>query len=252
MSREPLVLMYHGVGWRPAAADPFNLFVSPEAFQTQLEWLAEAGWRPIDLTEYLSGDAPPRSFLVTFDDGYADVLTYAAPILKEMGVPAVLFAVPDLLGGTSCWEPLMPSERLMTADELRRLPDYGIEVGAHGLDHTSMAGLDPDALRRHTENCGWLLAETTGTVPRAFAYPYGHHDAAAREAVLRAGYRAGFAVYEGGGSAAIPRVDVNARDTEFTFKMKTLRSFPIARRMLGRAPVVRAGVHNTARLLSRL
>lgn len=53
-------------------------------------------------------DLPPRAVSITFDDGYADNLTLAAPILEGLGLPATFFLVPGLLSSDSdaWWETL--------------------------------------------------------------------------------------------------------------------------------------------------
>ncbi|MFH1761036.1 MAG: polysaccharide deacetylase family protein [bacterium] len=52
------------------------------------------------LLNYVDGKAPlpNRALLVTFDDGWRDNYTYAMPLLKSFGCPAVLFMVGDSIG----------------------------------------------------------------------------------------------------------------------------------------------------------
>ncbi|MFR0875402.1 MAG: polysaccharide deacetylase family protein [Bilophila wadsworthia] len=62
--------------------------------------LAEHGWRGIGLDEaeafLLKGaPLPPRSLLITFDDGYLDNYVYAWPILRKYGHKGVVFAVTE-------------------------------------------------------------------------------------------------------------------------------------------------------------
>jgi peptidoglycan/xylan/chitin deacetylase (PgdA/CDA1 family) len=49
---------------------------------------------------------PPRAVALSFDDGYRDSLTVAAPLLERLGLPATFFLVPGLLSRTTppWWE----------------------------------------------------------------------------------------------------------------------------------------------------
>lgn len=248
--RAPLVLMYHGVDERARSDDPDNLFVPPDVFAAQLRTLRRAGWTPLDLDGYLARPSTDRSFLVTFDDGYVSVAEHAAPILVELSVPAVCFVCPGRWGGRSDWSPGRP-EPLLDAGGVRGLPASGIEIGAHGWDHTAMPRMSPAALREHTLDTAQAITALTGARPRAFAYPYGAHDPAARLAVAEAGYTVGFATYDGAGPMAVPRVDVNSLDTTRAFRMKTWRMYPAARRAMGRAPALRATAHRVVGLARR-
>jgi peptidoglycan/xylan/chitin deacetylase (PgdA/CDA1 family) len=247
----PTVLMYHGFGRRSAATDPHNLFVPEEALDWQLPAIAADG--PLDLDRWLTAAGRRGSgVLVTIDDGYESTLDTAAPRLARAGIPAVLFVPPGLLGATSAWMPEMPHERLLAPDRLRELADYGIEVGAHGFDHTDMVGLTPAELVRHTTDAATALADLTGVRPRAFAYPRGLHDDAARAAVRDAGYVVAFAVYEGAGDRwAVRRADINALDTRRTFALKRRPWYPHAKNLADRAPALRRGLHRVVGMAHR-
>jgi len=104
-----VVLVYHRVGER--RLDPWRLTVDAEIFAGQMGALAR-DWSPLSLTELVDGLArrrlPERAVAVTFDDGYADNLEIAAPILAEHGIPATLFVATDLVdaGGPPWWDQL--------------------------------------------------------------------------------------------------------------------------------------------------
>ena len=249
----PRVWLYHAFDVRTPQQDPENLFVDPDAFDRQLRHLKATGWVPLDLDGWLGWLAgrrtPSRSFLLTIDDGYPSTLDHAAPLLARHGVPAVLFVPPARLGGTSAWMPMMPDEPLMAPDRLREAAGYGIEIGAHGLDHTLMRGLDDAELRRHTAGAADAVADLTGRRPRSFAYPEGVHDDAAVAAVKAAGYATAFSVHGrsvGGGTDrafAVRRYDVNATDTDRTFRLKASRWWPAATLVAEKTPKLRAAVH---------
>lgn len=85
-----VVLAYHDV-------------TDAESFGSQVAYLARA-MRPVSAQEFMSaqrGDRvlPARAVLVTFDDGDRSVYDTALPILRDHGVPAVLFPIAALVGG---------------------------------------------------------------------------------------------------------------------------------------------------------
>jgi peptidoglycan/xylan/chitin deacetylase (PgdA/CDA1 family) len=88
------VLLYHRVS--ELRRDPWSLCVSPGQFEQQLQILRESA-HPIGLSE-LGANLGRRVFrrppvAVTFDDGYADNLHQAGPLLRQFGIPATVFAV---------------------------------------------------------------------------------------------------------------------------------------------------------------
>jgi peptidoglycan/xylan/chitin deacetylase (PgdA/CDA1 family) len=239
----PLVLMYHGIGVRPAAADPYNLFVPAARLAAHLRSLLERGWRPLRLSEYLAGGLGPRRFLLTFDDGYRSVHDVGLPLLADLDVPATVFVCAGLLGGTSRWMPEMPAEELVTAANVMSLRSGGFDIGLHGLDHSLLPGLPSAELRRQTWVAAEMLSQVTGEWPRAFAYPGGVHDAAARAAVAGAGMRAAFATHSETGRLGLGRIDINSTDTNLTFRVKTARGYRPLRQAAGALPGLRPALH---------
>ena len=98
-----LVLMYHRV--IATSHDPYGLAIRPEVFDAQIKTLAE-GYRVITAAELCGLIAhrrriPPRSVVVTFDDGYHDLLSNVNPILERNGVPATAFVSTSEIGSSS-------------------------------------------------------------------------------------------------------------------------------------------------------
>ena len=244
LRRGPLVLMYHAVGARGALEDPFCLFVPQDRLHEQLATLLARGWTPLTLDTYLHGARPPRSLLVTFDDGYRSVLDKGLPVLRELQVPATVFVLGGLLGGTSRWMAEMPDEPLLDAEGVRELAGAGLDIECHGWDHSTMVNASPEALVRNTTRAARVLSGLTGRPPRAFAYPYGAHDAPARRAVAEAGFEIAFSTYHAGGRVATPRVAVSPTDTSATFRLKVLPAYPVMRRIVGHVPKLRPAVHS--------
>jgi peptidoglycan/xylan/chitin deacetylase (PgdA/CDA1 family) len=246
----PTVLMYHGFSAGRRAHDPYHLVVPVESFRDQLGHLRSKGWTALDLDGYLAavdrGGRPDRSYLVTIDDAMSSVAEHAVPVLAAAGVPSVLFTPPGLLGLTTRWLEEMPDEPILDAASLRSLHDEGVEIGVHGWDHLTMAGMTDADLRRHTADARDAVADVTGVQPRSFAYPFGDYDARAIDAVARAGYEVAFSVYTDSGRHAISRSDVKPDDSLTAFRVKLLPRYRMVWRAAGVAKPLRAALRKTA------
>ena len=100
-----LVLMYHRIA--EPDLDPWGLSVSPRHFDEQLE-VIHKHFHPLNMQELLrcleKGRIPDRAIVVTFDDGYADNLYNAKPLLEKYNVPATIYLVTEaLLDQRSFW-----------------------------------------------------------------------------------------------------------------------------------------------------
>jgi peptidoglycan/xylan/chitin deacetylase (PgdA/CDA1 family)/SAM-dependent methyltransferase len=90
-SERGIALMYHRVG--APGRGPHHLSVSEAAFRAQIEWLART-CSIVTLEELARGNRSSRSnraVALTFDDGYLDNLSVAAPVLRASGAPATFF-----------------------------------------------------------------------------------------------------------------------------------------------------------------
>jgi peptidoglycan/xylan/chitin deacetylase (PgdA/CDA1 family) len=228
VSRPPLVLVYHGFGQRTREEDPHNLFVAEEDFERQLRLLRRM-FRPLDLREYMLGwkrqKWPPRSVLITIDDGYESILSCAAPILARYRFPASVFVPASKLAGTSSWMPKMPNERLVTPADLRELRRLGIEIGVHGMNHVPLPGLSPATLHTEVSGARTALASILGETPASFAYPEGKFDEASVRAVEEAGYSVAFSVHLGGTRFTIRRVPIDRLDSIIAFSVKLVPGY---------------------------
>jgi peptidoglycan/xylan/chitin deacetylase (PgdA/CDA1 family) len=99
-----LVLMYHRVRAQPDPLFPED--VDARLFAAQLSAIRRH-FTPLALPEALArirgGALPPRAVCVTFDDGYADNFSVAAPLLQAAAVPATFFIATDFLDGGQMW-----------------------------------------------------------------------------------------------------------------------------------------------------
>lgn len=157
-SHTAAVLLYHRVGG--VEPDPHHINVDQEAFARQMAWLSES-CTLLPLAELVAGATrgtlPPRALAVTFDDGYVDTLTNAAPILSALGIPATCFVVTAELGETHefWWDRLaaallghdVPGPLTVSLGGRRRnfaMTSAGERLFAHGVVYDALARTAPD------------------------------------------------------------------------------------------------------------
>jgi peptidoglycan/xylan/chitin deacetylase (PgdA/CDA1 family) len=241
--RSPAALVYHGLAPVAAHRDPASDSLTIGMFERQMRWLARRGWHPLDLDAFLAGRfgarSRRRSVLLTFDDGYRSTLELGFPIMRDLGFPGLLFVPSAMVGKTAEWLEVMPNTPLVDAEQLRALPESGIEVGAHGMDHVFMPDLSDHELHRNTQEARNALADLLGTAPRAFAYPQGRFDARVAAAVKRAGFTVAFSLTREGGRFAVPRAEIGPADDLRTFRVKLLPAYSAMSRALDRHPKLR-------------
>ena len=89
---KPLILMYHRIADAPV--DYWSLAVSPARFEEQLRVIRTTR-HPFALSNFfdrlIAGTLPPHAVALTFDDGYADNLVTAKPLLEKADVAATVF-----------------------------------------------------------------------------------------------------------------------------------------------------------------
>ena len=219
----PWVAMYHSVDDCPE--DPYHITVTPERLEKQLMWLRRHGLRGVSMGRLLAARAEGKGrnlVGLTFDDGYADFLTGALPVLRRHGCTATLFVLPGRLGGDNAWDPLGPRKPLLTADGICRAAYEGVEIGSHGLTHVDLTRTDDLTLKAETVESRTVLADLLGTAIAGFCYPYGTVDRRAVDAVRDAGYGYACAIDPGplNGPHALPRVHVGQNDTALRLFLK--------------------------------
>jgi len=229
------VLCWHSIA--DLSHDPVlrDYGVPPDTFRRQIAALEEAGWAFIGVDEFLrfirsGARVPRRSVLLTFDDGYADLVTEAHPVLVRHQAASVAFIVSGSIGEFNGWDAAEGREPRPLADRdgLLHLTREMVEVGSHTRSHPHLTEADP--LRLETEVTGSRddLIEMGFPSPRLFAYPYGTHDRSAHGAVRAAGYAAAFTtepriVSRSVDPFAVPRIEIWPHDVDRRLLVKVRR-----------------------------
>lgn len=252
------ILMYHEVTRAPQPSF-MKYSVAARSFAAQMRWLAMAGHRTIDLGTLLAlrrdgTPVPPKSIIITFDDGFRDAAVFAGPVMAEYGFSATFFLVAGLMGGTSAWLERERSVSLpvMSWDDARALERAGHRCESHSVTHPRLADLAPNACRAELAHSREVIEEALGHAVRHVAYPFGSESAAVRAIARDCGYDGASGVTIGLSTAdddplALPRVPVLGTDSLFDFLSRLGTAYTIgdrlgelARRLASGSPVGRS------------
>lgn len=186
------VFMYHHVSPHPGGG-PYGaaLTVTPQEFDDQLRLLREHDCSVVGVAK-LVADVGTRAahaceVALTFDDGYDDAATQAAPMLRRYGDVGTFFIATGLLG--------KPGH--LSASDVRALARAGMDIEAHTITHPDLTLLAPVAVQREVSGSRDALRSITGERIGAFAYPSGRFNPAVERAVAEAGYDMAFATAAG-------------------------------------------------------
>jgi peptidoglycan/xylan/chitin deacetylase (PgdA/CDA1 family) len=229
------ILLYHNIASPPAGARLHSLYVSPRRFAAQMRALRRMGVRGLSLSAampYLRGERSGRVAVLTLDDGYADNVENALPVLTHHGFSATCYVVSAHVGGFNAWdsEQLNVKKPLMSRSQLQAWVDAGMEVGAHTRTHPHLTRLSPEGVRAEVSGCKAELEAMLGREVHHFCYPYGSLDDAVVAQARAAGFRTATTLQRAKARPAddlhlLPRMEIQERDTPARFLVRLLTPY---------------------------
>jgi peptidoglycan/xylan/chitin deacetylase (PgdA/CDA1 family) len=243
------ILTFHALDDEPAA-----ISFSPRLFRRSMARLHDSGYRCLGLMEAVDcfqqgRPFPPRSFVITFDDGYRSVYEQAFSVLQRHGLSATIFlTVGEGTTATSTARlPSLSGRPMLAWREIREMQRWGIEFGAHTLTHPDLTRLPPARTAAEVQESKAVIEDVLGVRVDAFAYPFGRHDRRSRDFV-----RQHFAcacsdklglVTAGSDPHALERVDAYYLRTERLFSVMLTRWFPCYIQARGIPRRIRRRIH---------
>lgn len=228
------VLCYHSVN-----SDGWRYGVSLSELKKHINHLAD-NYQFItsdDLYLFISGkktlDKP--SVLITFDDGYKDILSTAS-YFKEKNIKPIVFVVasPTLVDRSQ----LQTDRDLLTQNDITLLQKKGWTIGNHSMTHADFNTLITNKqLTEEVITSKKILERNSRTQVNYFAYPKGVYNGVILSAIQKASYRLAFSMDDGLISSRthkfiIPRVGVDRSHSFTEFKYLTSPSVLIVRKLL--------------------
>jgi peptidoglycan/xylan/chitin deacetylase (PgdA/CDA1 family) len=209
-----------------------GIAITPATFESQLKILANLGYHTITARQLWEHQAkgtplPSKPVMITFDDGWRNQSTYAAPLLKKYGMVATFFINPQPIANKY--------SGYLSSDMVVALAKDGNDIESHTWRHIKVTRErtdSEDAFQR--KNLSQLILandwirKVVGQQPAALCYPYGYYDLEAIGMAQRAGYKLGFTTDEGIADARpwdafqIKRFTITSAETDVSFKRRLL------------------------------
>jgi peptidoglycan/xylan/chitin deacetylase (PgdA/CDA1 family) len=190
--------------------------ITPAAFEAQMKELKDHGITVIPMQDLLAWkrgekNIPPRSAIITFDDGWKSQYEVAWPIMKKYGYPFTMFIYTEGVRGGA-----LGGGEAITWEQLGDMRDNGVDIEAHSATHQDLreghnimlastggkrtrAKLTGPQYEQWVQNevvgCKQLLEQRLGIKVNCFAVPFGNYNEHVKELARNAGYEAMFTVY---------------------------------------------------------
>jgi peptidoglycan/xylan/chitin deacetylase (PgdA/CDA1 family) len=189
--------------------------ITPAAFEAQMKELKDKGITVISMQDLLAWkrgekNIPPRSAVITFDDGWKSQYEVAWPIMKKYGYPFTLFIYTEGVRGGA-----LGGGEAITWEQLADLRDNGVDIQAHSATHQDLreghnvlvieggkrskkklTGADYERwIQNEVVGSKELLEQRLGIKVNCFAVPFGNYNDHVKELARNSGYDAMFTVY---------------------------------------------------------
>lgn len=215
------ILTYH----KFTKGRPDATTVNEKTFEEQMKYLKVNGYHVITMDAFFEfldfrRQIPPKSVVITADDGWRSFYDIAYPILKKHGYPATLFVYTDFISGNG--------KTLLNWDVLREMANNGISIQSHTKTHRYLdRRLTNENFRDYFEAVKKEVTESAKTIRKNLnvevkylAYPYGETNHLVAALLEKLQYRGGFTVDRAASPAFSNRFRINRSMIYGTFDLE--------------------------------
>lgn len=189
------ILLYHHVKSLESAKNDgqASLTVDISMFDAQMQYLVSQSYHTISVDELANAlinqqPLPPKSIVITLDDGYDDIYTNAYPILYKYQLKGNLMIPTGLLGNPG----------YLSWDELKRMVETGLIFAYdHSWSHAYLTNLGDEKIKEEILTAKLQLDEKLGKQVNIFAYPYGLENQQIVNILKENGFRAALSTIPG-------------------------------------------------------
>ena len=202
------VFMYHkfGVSKYPSTS------VTIEQLNSHIEELTKEKYtiKSLDFiidTIINDGDLPTNTIGISVDDADKSFLEVGWPLFKENNIPVTLFVTTGTISN---------NEKYINWDQIRKLKEEGVVIGAHSHTHAHMPDISIEEVRDEIEKSNRIFLKELGEIPTLFAFPYGETTDEIIELVKEFKFKVAFGQHSGiinetSNMYYLPRFSLNER-----------------------------------------
>lgn len=190
------ILCYHN--FNPTI--PGSMTLTPQKLEAQIKWLKDNGYTIIPLQEavaYLQGkrvQLPPKSIVITADDGWQSVYKYMLPLVRKYNIPVTLFIYPQTIS---------TGKNAMSWEQLKELKETGLfDIQGHTYWHPNFkkekkkrtTAAYEQFVKQQLETSKKILEDKLDIKVTLLAWPFGIYDPYLEQAAANAGYTMAFTI----------------------------------------------------------
>tara|TARA_B110000483_G_scaffold222795_1_gene280065 strand:+ start:191 stop:853 length:663 start_codon:yes stop_codon:yes gene_type:complete len=212
--------------------DNHDKSVSINSFELQMKLMRKMGYQTINFSD-LNKNITKKKFIITFDDGYENLITNVFPILKKLEFSATCFVVTNMLNKYNVWDENRSDYKkmkLMNIDQIYEWVSNGFEIGSHTKDHLNLTSLDINKKKEQIIDSKNFINQSLGIKITSFAYPFGSFDDETIK-IVQENYE--YAVTTRPSKynpnkfddMKLPRISINKKTSIFKFLLKILTNY---------------------------
>ena len=153
------------------------------------------------------GDLPANTIGISVDDADKSFLEVGWPLFKENNIPVTLFVTTGTISN---------NEKYINWDQIRKLKEEGVVIGAHSHTHAHMPDISIEEVRDEIETSNRIFLKELGEIPTLFAFPYGETTDEIIELVKEFKFKVAFGQHSGiinetSNMYYLPRFSLNER-----------------------------------------
>ena len=134
------------------------------------------------------GDLPANTIGISVDDADKSFLEVGWPLFKENNIPVTLFVTTGTISN---------NEKYINWDQIRKLKEEGVVIGAHSHTHAHMPDISIEEVRDEIETSNKIFLKELGEIPTLFAFPYGETTDEIIELVKEFKFKVAFGQHSG-------------------------------------------------------